>query len=147
MSLNRKPPVKKSAPPVKDPKGSWAVLLAAQLSIAELAAVLRTGRSAVGGESIEIGHQLEMAELDLLSAQDALEKACWQADITDVTGDVRNFERSAAPVSLAVAPPARTVVFFDDDHAGRRVGHQRRRRALAHGQGELFPIHHPGDEV
>jgi hypothetical protein len=122
-------------------------LVAAQVSIAELAAVLRIGRSAVGGESIEIGHQLEMAELDLLSAQDALEKACWQAEVTAVPGDVRSFERSAGPVSLTVAPSAETLVSSDAEPAGRRVGHQRRRRPLAHGQGELFPIpiYHSGD--
>ncbi|HEY5843580.1 MAG TPA: hypothetical protein VIU87_19340 [Mycobacterium sp.] len=119
--------------------------MAAQMLIGELAAVLSTGRFAVGGESIEIGRQLEMAELDLLSAQDALEKACWQADITAAPGDDRSFEQSAGPVSLTVAPPAKTLVSSDAEPAGRRVGHHRRRRPLAHGQGELFPIYHSGD--
>src|ERR1700712_5858284 len=119
ISLNRRPSV---SPPVNDRRNPWEILVAVQVSIAELAEVLRTGRSAVGGESIEIGHQLEMAELDLLSVQDALERACWQAHITAMPCDVRSFERSAGPVSLAVAPPAETLASSKAEPARRRGG-------------------------
>ena len=87
MLLNRLLPGKKQPQPTNVMTESWATLVAAQVSIAELAAVLRSGRSTVGGHSIQISHQLEMAELDLLSARDALEKACWEIDLKVEPGE------------------------------------------------------------
>jgi len=105
----------------------------------------RSGRSTVGGHSIQISHHLEMAELDLLSARDALEKACWEVDLTVEPG-VTSAAPSGQPVSDSVqsAPPMASPVAADAARpSGRRAGHHRHRRLPAQGQGELFPIRHP----
>jgi hypothetical protein len=113
MLLNRLLPGKKQPQPTNVMTESWATLVAAQVSIAELAAVLRICRSTVGGHSIQISHQLEMAELDLLSARDALEKACWEMDLTVEPGDVRSPEPPAVSDSVPSAPPAGSLVAND----------------------------------
>lgn len=142
ISLNRLLPGEKH-PPANVMRKSWATLIAAQVSITELAAVLRTGRSAVGGDSVQISHQLEMAELDLLSARDTLEKACWEANLTIPQGDVRNPEQAVGSAPKPNAPPAGSMVPADAEHpAGRNADRQRPRRAPARGQGELFPLQH-----
>ena len=149
MLLNRLLPGKKQPQPTNVMTESWATLVAAQVSIAELAAVLRSGRSTVGGHSIQISHQLEMAELDLLSARDALEKACWEVDLTVEPG-VTSAAPSGQPVSDSVqsAPPMASPVAADAERpSGRRAGRQRHRRLPAPGQGELFPIHHPVNDA
>ena len=105
----------------------------------------RSSRSTVGGHSIQISHQLEMAELDLLSARDALEKACWEVDLTVEPG-VTSAAPSGQPVSDSVqsAPLMASPVAADAARpSGRRAGHHRHRRLPAQGQGELFPIRHP----
>lgn len=146
MTLNRLLPGNEQLEPANVMTECWATLVAAQVAIDELAAVLRIGRSAVGNDSIQISHQLEMAELDLLSAQDALQKACWEADLTAAQNDVRIPEGSVRSTSLPTAPPAGSKVTADTEQAtGRRVRHHRRRRAPEHGQGELFPLHHTDD--
>jgi hypothetical protein len=148
MLLNRLLPGKKQPQPTNAMTESWATLVAAQVSIAELAAVLRSGRSTVGGHSIQISHQLEMAELDLLSARDALEKACWEMDLTVEPGDVRSPEPPAVSDSVPSAPPTGSLVAADAERpSGRRAGHQRHRRLPAQGQGELFPIRHPVNDA
>ena len=52
-----------------------AVLEAAHTAIADLAAVLVAVRSGLGGDCVRVGSHLEMGEIDLLSARDAVEKA------------------------------------------------------------------------
>lgn len=52
-----------------------AVLEAAHTAISDLAAVLVAVRTGLGGDCVRAGSHLEMAEIDLLSARDALEKA------------------------------------------------------------------------
>jgi hypothetical protein len=52
-----------------------AVLEAVHMAIADLAAVLVAVRAGLGGECVRAGSHLEMGEIDLLSARDAVEKA------------------------------------------------------------------------
>jgi len=62
-----------------------AVLEAAHTAIADLAAVLVAVRSGLGGESVPAGRHLEMGEIDLLSARDAVEKARLETDLAGPT--------------------------------------------------------------
>jgi hypothetical protein len=65
------------------------VLVEGHAAIAELAAVVVNARAGSGGPG-RPGTQLEMAEMDLLSARDAIEKACWEIDLASPTSaDVR----------------------------------------------------------
>ncbi|HSP36544.1 MAG TPA: hypothetical protein VLR26_02195, partial [Frankiaceae bacterium] len=67
--------------------------------ITELAAVVVNARAALGGDSPRAGNQLGMAEMDLLSARDAIEKACWEIDLAfPAAADVRWPAGSASPV-------------------------------------------------
>jgi hypothetical protein len=67
-----------------------AVLEAAHTAISDLAAVLVAVRVGLGGECVRAGSHLEMAEIDLLSARDALEKARLEIDLAGpAVADVR----------------------------------------------------------
>ena len=60
-----------------------ASLATAQAAAADLAVILATVRAALGGtEGRAAGNLLEMAELDALSARDAIERAIWEMDLT-----------------------------------------------------------------
>ena len=114
---------------------SWAGLIGAQKSIDDLAAVLVCARDALGGDSVEVSNHLEMAEMDLLSARDAIGKACWDIeDFTAAGSDVRSagWSARALPVSAVAEPVSR-----------RRPRCPPGRRAPGQGQGELFPLHQP----
>lgn len=92
------------------------VLDAVQAAIADWAAVLAAVRSGLGGECDQAGRHLEMSELDLLSARDAVEKARLDIDAAGLTvAGVRvtvpsrersTVLRSAAPPSVAGAVSA-----------------------------------------
>ena len=67
-----------------------AVLEAAHSAIADLAAVLVAVRAGLGGECLRAGSHLEMGEIDLLSARDAVEKARLEIDLAGpAVADVR----------------------------------------------------------
>jgi len=75
-----------------------AELTAVHTAITELAAIVAGARAALSGRS---GNQLEMAELDLLSARSAIEKACWEIDFEPPTaGDVSRSVRPTRPVRV-----------------------------------------------
>ena len=105
-----------------------AELTAVHTAITELAAIVAGARAALSGRS---GNQLEMAELDLLSARSAIEKACWELDFEPPTaGDVSRSVRPARPVR--VPDGAELTV----PRRSRRPG----RRAPGQGQCELFSL-------
>ena len=58
-----------------------SVLEPAHTAIADLAAVLVAVRSGLGGDCVRVGSHLEMGEIDLLSARDAVEKARLEIDL------------------------------------------------------------------
>src|SRR5664280_3461191 len=58
-----------------------AVLEAVHMAIADLAAVLVAVRAGLGGDCVRVGSRLEMGEIDLLSARDAVEKARLEIDL------------------------------------------------------------------
>ena len=63
---------------------------AAHSAIADLAAVLVAVRAGLGGECVRAGSHLEMGEIDLLSARDAVEKARLEIDLAGpAVADVR----------------------------------------------------------
>ena len=67
-----------------------AVLEAAHSAIVDLAAVLVAVRAGLGGECVRAGSHLEMGEIDLLSARDAVEKARLEIDLAGpAVADVR----------------------------------------------------------
>ena len=67
-----------------------AVLEAVHMAIADLAAVLVAARSGLGGDCVRAGSHLEMGEIDLLSARDAVEKARLEIDLAGpAVADVR----------------------------------------------------------
>ena len=71
-------------------------LATVQAVIAELAAIVASARATFGAE--RSGNQLEMAEMDLLSAQASIEKACMEIDLAPAdAGDVLRFIRPALP--------------------------------------------------
>ena len=77
-----------------------AELAAVHSAITELAAIVAGARAAFGGDG-RSGNQLEMAEMDLLSARSAIEKACWELDLEPPTaGDVCRSVRPARPVRV-----------------------------------------------
>ena len=57
------------------------MLEAVHMAIADLAAVLVAVRTGLGGECVRAGSHLEMGEIDLLSARDAVEKARLEIDL------------------------------------------------------------------
>ena len=62
-----------------------SVLEAVQTAIADLAAVLVAVRSGLGGDCVRVGSHLEMGEIDLLSARDAVEKTRLETDLAGPT--------------------------------------------------------------
>ena len=119
---------------------------AAHSAIADLAAVLVAVRAGLGGECVRAGSHLEMGEIDLLSARDAIEKARLDIDLAGpAVADVRVTVplsvgwivlRSTAPEGIPVTggavrsrPPA------------RRPAGTRRPGSPGPGQGELFSVH------
>ena len=111
-------------------------LTAVHSAITELAAIVAGARAALSGRA---GNQLEMAEMDLLSARSAIEKACFELDFEPPTaGDVsRSVLRLARPVRV----PDRAEQ--PDPRRPRRPG----RRAPGQGQCELFSLPgQPDDE-
>ena len=103
-------------------------LTAVHSAITELAAIVAGARAALSGRS---GNQLEMAELDLLSARSAIEKACWEIDFEPPTaGDVSRSVRPTRPVR--VPDGAELTV--------PRRSHRPGRRAPGQGQCELFSL-------
>ena len=110
-----------------------AELTAVHTAITELAAIVAGARAAlVSGGAGRAGNQLEMAEMDLLSARSAVEKACWELDFEPPTaGDVsRSVLRLARPIR--VPDRAEQTV----PRRSRRPG----RRAPGQGQCELFSL-------
>src|SRR5664279_2677745 len=124
-----------------------AVLEAAQSAIADLAAVLVAVRAGLGGECVRAGSHLEMGEIDLLSARDAVEKARLDIDLAGpAVADVRVTVplsvgwivlRSTAPQGIPVTADAEVR---SRPPARRRVGRGGHRRPGL-GQGELFSVH------
>ena len=110
-------------------------LTAVHTAITELAAIVAGARAALSGRS---GNQLEMAELDLLSARSAIEKACWEIDFEPPTaGDVSRSVRPARPVRVPDGAEQ------PDPRRSRRPG----RRAPGQGQCELFSLPGPTDDA
>ena len=98
--------------------------------ISELAAIVASARATLGAE--RSGNQLEMAEMDLLSAQASIEKACMEIDLAPAdAGDVLRFIRPALPGRVSDAAEQSTA-----PRRLRRPG----RRAPGQGQCELFPL-------
>ena len=111
-------------------------LTAVHTAITELAAIVAGARAALG-DAGRAGNQLEMAEMDLLSARSAIEKACWELDFEPPTaGDVSRSVRPARPVR--VPDGAELTV----PRRSRRPG----RRAPGQGQCELFSLPATHDE-
>lgn len=124
-----------------------AVLEAAHSAIADLAAVLVAVRAGLGGECVRAGSHLEMGEIDLLSARDAVEKARLEIDLAGpAVVDVRvSVPLSVGSVVLrGMAPEGIPVTGGAEVRSrppGRRPAGTRRSRAPGHGQGELFSVH------
>ena len=111
-------------------------LTAVHTAITELAAIVAGVRAALGGGG-RSGNQLEMAEMDLLSARSAIEKACWELDFEPPTaGDVSPSVRPARPVRVPDGAEQ------PDPQRPRRPG----RRAPGQGQCELFSLPATHDE-
>jgi len=112
-------------------------LTAVHTAITELAAIVAGARAALGGGAGRAGNQLEMAEMDLLSARSAIEKACWEIDFEPPTaGDVSRSVRPARPVRVPDGAEQ------PDPQRPRRPG----RRAPGQGQCELFSLPATHDE-
>ena len=106
-------------------------LASVQAVISELAAVVASARATLGAE--RSGNQLEMAEMDLLSAQASIEKACMEIDLAPAdAGDVLRFIRPAAPGRVSDA--------VEQSAAPRRRLRRPGRRAPGQGQCELFSL-------
>ena len=111
--------------------------LATALTVAaDLAVILATIRA--GTEGRAAGNLLEMAELDVLSARDAIEKAIWEMDLipTGPTGwEVPHRGPVTSPPRRADAPvPGQPSVVALSPRLMRRS----RRPVIVVGQGELF---------
>ena len=113
-----------------------AALATAQAAAADLAVTLATVRAALGGaQGRAAGNMLEMAELDALSAWDAIDKAIWEMDLAPnapgrevPTGPVLAPRRAVASVPLQ---PSVVVL-------SPRLVRRSRRPVIVVGQGELF---------
>jgi hypothetical protein len=122
-----------------------AVLEAAHTAIADLAAVLVAVRTGLGAGSVRAGSHLEMGEIDLLSARDAVEKARLELDLAgSPVADVRVTVplragsivlRGAAPEGVPAGAGVRSLP------PGRRRAGTWRHGFPGHGQGELFSVH------
>ena len=123
-----------------------AVLDAAHTAIADLAAVLVAVRAGLGCECVRAGSHLEMGEIDLLSARDAVEKARLEIDLAGpAVADVHVTVplsvgwivlRSTAPEGIPVTGGA-----VRSRPPGRRPAGTRRPGSPGPGQGELFSVH------
>ena len=124
-----------------------AVLEAAHMAISDLAAVLVAVRSGLGGECVRAGSHLEMGEIDLLSARDAVEKARLEIDLAGPTvADVRvTVPLSVGSVVLSSAAPESMPGIAGADVRfrlpNRRRAGPRRPGCPGPGQGELFSVH------
>lgn len=126
-----------------------AVLDAVQAAMADLSVVLLAVKSGLGGECARAGRHLEMGEMDLLSARDAVEKARLEIDLGGSTvAGIRvtvpalvgsTVVHSAARPSVAVAVAVGTDVA--SGLSGRRRAGTRRRGLPGLGQEELFSVH------
>ena len=106
-----------------------AVLEAVHTAIADLAAVLVAVRTGLGGDCVRAGSHLEMGEIDLLSARDAVEKPAWKSILPGLrlptSGSRCRFARGrsccgARRPRAFPSPPARRC---DPDHrAGAGLG-------------------------
>ena len=124
-----------------------AVLEAVHTAIADLAAVLVAVRTGLGGGCVRAGSHLEMGEIDLLSARDAVEKARLEIDLAGPTvADVRVAVplavgsvvlRSAASESISATAGAEVR----SRPSGRRRAGRGGRGCPGYGQGELFSVH------
>jgi len=114
-----------------------AALATARAAAADLAVTLATVRAALGGaQGRAAGNMVEMAELDALSARDAIEKAIWEMDLTpsaDPGGEVPTGPVSAPPRAVASVPLLPSVVVLSP-----RPVRRSRRPVIVVGQGELF---------
>ena len=124
-----------------------AVLEAAHTAIADLAAVLVAVRAGLGGNCVRAGSHLEMGEIDLLSARDAVEKARLEIDLAGPTvADVRvTVPLSVGSVVLRSAAsesfPATAGAEVRSRPSGRRRAGRGGHGFPGHGQGELFSVH------
>jgi hypothetical protein len=109
-----------------------AVLEAAHTAISDLAAVLVAVRSGLGGECVRAGSHLEMGEIDLLSARDAVEKARLEIDLAGpaVAGVRVTVPLSVGSVVLSSAAPESIPVT-----AGAEVRSRPRRAGVGLGRG------------
>ena len=118
-----------------------AALATAQAAAVDLAVILATVRAALGGiggiGGRAAGNLLEMAELDALSARDAIEKAIWEMDLTPPEPTDAGWETGplASPPRRAATPvPGQPSVVVLSPRLLRRS----RRPVIVVGQGELF---------
>ena len=121
-----------------------AVLEAAHAAIADLAAVLVAVRAGLGGECLRAGSHLEMGEIDLLSARDAVEKARLEIDLAGpAVADVRvTVPLPVASIVLRSAAPEGILVTGGAEVRSRPPGRRRAGRGCpGNGQGELFSVH------
>jgi len=114
-----------------------AALTTARAAATDLAVTLATVRAALGGvQGRAAGNMLEMAELDALSARDAIEKAIWEMDLTpsaDPGREVPTGPVSAPRRAVASVPLQPSVVVLSP-----RLVRRSRRPVIVVGQGELF---------
>ena len=124
-----------------------AVLEAVHMAITDLAAVLVAVRAGLGGECVRAGSHLEMGEIDLLSARDAVEKARLEIDLAgpSVAGVRVTVPLPLASIVLRSAAPEGIPVTGGAEvrsrPPGRRPAGTRRPGSPEHGQGELFSVH------
>jgi hypothetical protein len=121
-----------------------AVLDAVQTAMADLAVVLEAVRSGLGGECARAEQHLEMGEIDLLSARDAVEKARLAFDFAGptVAGVRVTVPASVGSTVLPSAAPPSVAVGADaaSGSPGRRRAGTRHRGLPGPGQGELFSV-------
>jgi len=117
------------------------------MAIADLAAVLVAVRAGLGGDCVRVGSRLEMGEIDLLSARDAVEKARLEIDlagpaVADVLVTVPLCVGSVALRSAASESiPAAAGAEVRSRPSGRRRAGRGGHGFPGHGQGELFSVH------
>ena len=123
-----------------------AVLEAAHTVLSDLAAVLVAVRVALGDDCVRAGSHLEMGEIDLLSARDAVEKARLEIDLAGpAVADLRmTVPLRVGSIVLRSAAPEGIPVTGDSEVRSRPPGRRRpgtRRHGFpGHGQGELFSV-------
>ena len=124
-----------------------AGLEAAHTVLSDLSAVLVAVRVALGDDCVRAGSHLEMGEIDLLSARDAVEKARLEIDLAGpAVADLRMTVplRVGSIVLRSAAPEAFPVTGDSEVRSrppGRRPPGTRRHGFPGHGQRELFSVH------